>query len=130
MTKEFNTTGTCTPEFHYMVNIDKKLKEIKKLIVKFLERHGRLLFLTFLRPLINGQGFYHIETQTTDERQMDLVVDFGIDQFIIELKIRRGQQYQQEGYEQLVGYLEQKGAKKGYLLTFDFRSMRKEKKSG
>ena len=98
--------------------------------VKFLERHGRLLFLTFLRPLINGQGFYHIESQTTDERQMDLVVDFGVDQFIIELKIWRGQQYQQEGYEQLAGYLEQKGAKKGYLLTFDFRSMKKEKKSG
>ena len=98
--------------------------------IKFLEKHGRLIFLTYIRPLINGQGFYHIESQTTDERQMDLIIDFGTDQFILELKIWRGEQYQQEAYEQLAGYLEQKNAKKGYLLTFDFRSMKKEKKIG
>ena len=59
----------------------------------FLERHGRLLFLSYLRPLINGQGFYHIESQFTDLRRMDIVVDFGREQFIIELKIWRGEKY-------------------------------------
>lgn len=29
----------------------------------FLEWHGRMLFLSYLKPLINGQGFYHIESQ-------------------------------------------------------------------
>jgi hypothetical protein len=53
--------------------------------LQFLEHHGRLLFISFLRPLINGRGFYHIESQFTDLRRMDLVVDFGTDQFIIEL---------------------------------------------
>lgn len=34
MPKFFNTTGLCVPRKHYMVNIDNKLKEIKKLIDK------------------------------------------------------------------------------------------------
>lgn len=89
--------------------------------IKFLERHGRLLFLSYLRPLINGKGFYHIESQFTDLRRMDIVVDFGIDQFIIELKLWRGKQYEQEAYNQLIGYMERKNVNTGYLLTFDFR---------
>jgi len=32
MVKYFNTTGLCFPRKHYMVNIDNKLREIKKLI--------------------------------------------------------------------------------------------------
>ncbi|MDR0491895.1 MAG: AAA-like domain-containing protein, partial [Oscillospiraceae bacterium] len=52
----------------------------------FLERHGRLLFLSYLKPLVNGQGFYHIESEFTDLRRMDIVVDYGSEQFIVELK--------------------------------------------
>ena len=88
---------------------------------KFLERHGRLLFLSYLKPLINGQGFYHIESQFTDQRRMDIVVDFGRQQFIIELKLWNGKHYQSEGYSQLCGYLMSKRADTGYMLTFDFR---------
>jgi len=87
----------------------------------FLERHGRLLFLSYLKPLINGHGFYHIESQFTDLRRMDIVVDFGSQQFILELKLWRGEQYQAEAYAQLCTYLESKQASTGYLLTFDFR---------
>ncbi len=29
----------------------------------FYERHSRLIFLAYLRTLVNGEGFYHIETQ-------------------------------------------------------------------
>ena len=88
---------------------------------EFLERHGRLLFLSYLKPLINGQGFYHIESQFTDLRRMDVVVDFGRQQFIIELKRWRGEAYQAEGYAQLCGYLDSRRADTGYMLTFDFR---------
>jgi len=89
--------------------------------VEFLERHERLLFLSYLKPLINGQGFYHIESQFTDLRRMDIVVDFGSQQFIIELKRWRGEQYQAEAYSQLCNYLKSKHMDTGYLLTFDFR---------
>jgi hypothetical protein len=57
---------------------------------------------------------------------MDLVVDFGPDQFIIELKIQHGDVQHRKAYEQLALYLKAKGVKEGYLLTFDFRKKKKE----
>ena len=87
----------------------------------FIEREGRLLFLSYLRPLINGQGFYHIESQFTDLRRMDIVVDYSREQFIIELKLWKGEAKHNKAYEQLAGYLSSKGFSVGYLLTFDFR---------
>jgi hypothetical protein len=96
----------------------------------FLESHGRLIFLSYLRPLINGQGFYHIESQFTDLRRMDIVVDFGREQFIIELKLWKGEKAEEKAYEQLIGYVETKKADKGYLLVFDFRlEKNKERKA-
>ena len=96
----------------------------------FFERHGRLLFISFLKPLVNGHGFYHIESQFTDLRKMDVVVDYGRDQFIIELKIWRGEAAQDKAYDQLLKYMEAKGAACGYLLTFDFRKgAKKEQKA-
>jgi len=97
--------------------------------IEFLERHGRLLFLSYLKPLVNGQGFYHIESQLTDSRRMDIVVDFGNQQFIIELKLWRGPQYQSEAYTQLSEYLNSKHTNMGYLLTFDFRKRDKVRKA-
>ncbi|MFP3152990.1 AAA-like domain-containing protein [Lachnospiraceae bacterium ZAX-1] len=87
----------------------------------FLERHGRLLFLTYLKPLINGQGFYHIESQLTGLRRMDIVVDFMKDQFILELKIWHREVKHEQAYEQLSAYLDSRHAAVGYLVTFDFR---------
>ena len=96
----------------------------------FLERHGRLIFLSFLRPLVNGVGFFHIESQFTDMRRMDVVVDYGREQFIIELKLWKGEKSQSRAYEQLLGYMDSRGLNKGYLLTFDFRkNENKERKS-
>jgi len=88
--------------------------------IEFLERHGRLLFLSYLRPLINGQGFYHLESQFTDLRRMDIVVDYGSDQFIIELKLWKGEEAERKAYSQLLGYMESKKSEIGYLLIFDF----------
>ena len=87
----------------------------------FIEREGRLLFLSYLKPLINGQGFYHIESQFTDLRRMDVAVDFGREQFIVELKLWKGEAEHKKAYEQLAGYLRGKGFNIGYLLTFDLR---------
>ncbi|MDR1444907.1 MAG: AAA-like domain-containing protein [Treponema sp.] len=87
----------------------------------FLERQGRLVFLSFLVPLINGEGFYYIESETTDALRMDLVVSYGREEFIIELKIWRREAAHGAGYEQLGEYLRRRGRGEGYLLTFDFR---------
>ena len=89
--------------------------------IEFLEREGRMLFLTFLSPLLNSHGYAHIESETRDQQRMDIVLDYGCDQFIIELKIWHGNSLHQEAYEQLLGYMDSKNAQAGYLLTFDFR---------
>ena len=90
----------------------------------FLEREGRLLFLSFLTPLLNGQGNFYIESQFTDMRRMDIVVDFESQQIIVELKLWRGEAAHEEAYEQLLGYMESKNATEGFLLTFDFRKQK------
>ena len=88
---------------------------------KFLERDGKLIFLTYLKPLINGKGFYHFESETRDSGKMDLVIDYLKQQFIIELKRWYGDSRHEAAYEQLAGYLKSKNTDCGYLLTFDFR---------
>ncbi|MBR4902914.1 MAG: AAA-like domain-containing protein [Victivallales bacterium] len=85
----------------------------------FAEADARQCFLMFLVPIINGTGHYYVEAQTRDERRMDVVVDYRGDQFIVELKIWRGEAYREHGIEQLCDYLESMHMKKGYLLTFN-----------
>lgn len=99
---------------------DLMLEEYRESTVPFLEREGRLLFLTFLKPIINGTGFYYVEPQTRDNRRMDLVVTYGGEEFIIELKIWRGEKYEEDGKQQLSEYLKIRDLQKGYLVTFDF----------
>jgi hypothetical protein len=89
--------------------------------ISFLERHGKMLFLSYIAPLLNGDGFYHIESQLSDLRRMDIVVDYNREQFIIELKIWHGEEAHDAAYEQLASYLRSKGAGCGYLVTFDLR---------
>jgi len=88
---------------------------------KFLERECRLLFLTYLRPLINGTGFYHIESETRNLRRTDLIIDYGPEQFIVELKLWYGESAHEKALGQVCKYLDSKGKDSGYLLTFDFR---------
>jgi len=59
---------------------------------------------------------------------MDIVIDFCDEQFIVELKIWKGEQKHEKAHEQLIEYLNSKNKGEGYLLTFDFRK-RKAKKS-
>ena len=100
-------------------------EEYRECTVPFLEREGRLLFLTFLKPIINGTGFYYVEPQTRDNRRMDLVVTYGSEEYIIELKIWRGEKYEEQGRDQLAAYLTTRGSTEGYLVTFDFSKKRK-----
>ncbi len=87
---------------------------------KFLEREGRLLFLSFLRPIINGRGFDFKEPNVSDERRMDVVVTFGRRRYVIELKIWRGPKCHEAGLKQLGEYLDAAYLKQGYLLIYDF----------
>ena len=95
-------------------------QEYRKNDEEFLERQGRLVFLSFLKPIINGIGFYYVEPQTRDNRRMDLVVTYDKQEFIVELKIWHGDKYEELGRDQLSEYLAIRGMEEGYLVTFDF----------
>lgn len=86
----------------------------------FIEKNGRKFFLLYLKPIINGTGNYYIEAQTRDSRRTDLIVDYLGEQFIVELKIWHGSEYNVRGEKQLTEYLEYFHKDKGYLLSFNF----------
>jgi hypothetical protein len=92
---------------------------------KFLEEHGRRIFMTFLLPIINGKGNMCIEPQTQTRDRMDLVVDYLAARSVVELKIWRGSAYNERGREQLFGYLDRFSLDKGYLLSFNFNKGKK-----
>ncbi len=87
---------------------------------KFIEENGRKFFLLYLKPIINGTGNYYIEAQTRDHGRTDIIVDYRGRQYIIEVKIWRGNEYNKRGEAQLADYLEAYHARKGYLLSFNF----------
>ncbi len=86
----------------------------------FIEREGRLLFLAFLKPIINGSGFYYVEAETGEDKRMDVIVTYGKEEFIIELKIWRGTSEHERALNQLTDYLNLMNHDAGYFLTFSF----------
>ena len=87
---------------------------------RFLEEAGRKYFLLYLRPIINGTGNYYIEARTRNLCRTDVIVDYNGEQYIIEMKIWRGHEYNLRGESQLAGYLDAYHTKIGYLLSFNF----------
>ncbi len=87
---------------------------------KFVEENGRRIFLLYLKPIINGVGNYYVEAQTRDRKRTDVIVDYRGKQYIIELKIWYGEEYNRRGKEQLSSYLEYYHMDKGYLVSFCF----------
>ncbi len=85
----------------------------------FLERHGRLVFLAFMKPILNGQGYDFKEAQISEERRLDVTLTFYQHKYVAELKIWRGQAAHEDGLNQLTDYLNKLNLTEGYLLIFD-----------
>lgn len=66
-----------------------------------------------------------MEAQTRDARRTDVIVDYLGEQFIVELKIWHGNEYNERGEEQLIDYLEYYHKDKGYMLSFNFNKNKK-----
>ena len=92
---------------------------------RFKEKDGREQFLLYLKPIINGTGNYYIEAQTRDQTRTDVIVDYMGRQYIIELKIWRGERYNAEGEKQIEEYLDYFGLSTGYMLSFNFNQKKK-----
>ncbi len=87
---------------------------------RFIEENGRRLFLLYLKPIINGIGNYYIESRTRSMGRTDVIVDYLGRQYIIEMKIYHGNEYNLRGEKQLLGYLDDYHLQEGYMLSFNF----------
>lgn len=88
---------------------------------KFLENHGRLLFLAFLAPILNGQGYSFKEVQVSLEKRLDVVVTYFQHRYIIEMKRWYGKEAHKKGLVQLADYLTIHNVDTGFLIIFDDR---------
>ena len=61
-----------------------------------------------------------MEPETRNRERMDLVIYYRGEQSIIEMKVWRGNAYNQRGEQQLTDYLDYFHLKKGYMLSFNF----------
>ena len=110
------------------LNIEKVLNRFQQFMkeqysqkdLEFLKNHGRLLFLAFIKPIINGIGFDFKEVQVSEEKRLDVVIIYNNFKYIIEMKIWRGPKYHEDGVKQLCDYLDIHGLDKGYLVIFNF----------
>ncbi len=126
---KFDHVGSSFIENDGALNIEKIIKKFQLFIkeqyskkdLPFLERNGRLLFLAFIRPIINGRGFDFKEVEVSEEKRLDIVITFENRKYIMELKIWNGESYHQAGIEQLCDYLDRQNQERGYLLVYDFR---------
>ena len=50
----------------------------------------------------------------------DLIIDYLGKQYVIEMKIWHGYEYNTRGEEQLLGYLDDYHLDRGYMLSFNF----------
>ena len=95
----------------------------------FIEKNGRLIFLSFLKPIINGSGYDFKEVQISEERRIDVTITFFHHKYVAELKIWYGEKAHQEGLEQLADYLDRLSLNEGYLLIFN-KNKKKSWKNG
>lgn len=93
---------------------------------RFSEKDGRELFLLYLKPIINGTGNYYIEAQTRNQTRTDVIVDYLGQQYIIELKIWRGDRYNAAGERQISEYLDYWNLNMGYMLSFNFNKNKEQ----
>ncbi len=136
-TEAGDINGFSGPEFYTTAGLDVKLilqryqafmkEHYSDRDEKFLEREGRLLFLAYLKPILNGRGFEFKEPVVGDERRMDIVITYQNKRYVIELKRWYGDKYHQRGLQQLSDYLDIYGLKEGYLLIYDFNKGKRYK---
>lgn len=66
-----------------------------------------------------------MESRTRNMERTDVVVDYQGEQFVIELKVWRGNAYHEQGKVQLLEYLEHYHLNREYLLNFNFNKNKK-----
>ena len=93
----------------------------------YRESGPHLMLMAFLQRVINGGGVIRRE-YGLGRKALDLLVLWQDAKHAIEVKIRRGPRTESTALEQLSGYLDRIGLSEGWLVMFDRRKIRWEKK--
>jgi Endonuclease NucS len=93
----------------------------------YRESGPHLMLMAFLQRIINGGGRIDRE-YGLGRGSMDLLIEWKKDRHVIELKLRRRKTTEADAIEQLAGYLDRLGLSEGWLVLFDLRKIRWEKK--
>ncbi len=131
---DFNIVSSSYVREDGDLDIEKVIRKFQEFIEEqygkkdkgFIERNGRLLFLAFIKPIINGKGFDFKEVQVSEEKRLDVVITYNCKKYIVELKVWRGEAYHREGIRQLSDYLDRQNQRVGYLLIYDLRKQRNQ----
>jgi len=83
----------------------------------FLEKDGRLVFLAFIKPIINQKGFDFKEVQISEEKRLDIVITYMNRKYIIELKKWYSEEYHKKGIVQLADYLERQNRARAIRIS-------------
>jgi hypothetical protein len=81
------------------------------------------MLMAFLQRVINGGGQIDRE-YGLGRGALDLLVTWKGERHAIELKLRRDEETESDGIEQLSGYMDTAGLTEGWLVIFDLRSTR------
>ncbi len=87
----------------------------------FREVGRQLLLMAFLQRILNGDGRIEREMAVGNGR-CDLWIEFGGEQFVLELKLNRDEWSEEDGLEQIARYLSRLGLEHGYLMLFELDS--------
>ncbi|MBI3923634.1 MAG: AAA family ATPase [Armatimonadetes bacterium] len=87
---------------------------------EFQEAGPHLMMMAFLQRIVNAGGTIEREFAVGSGRA-DVVIRWGNEVYVIELKVRYDDETEAEGVAQLASYLERLGLTEGYLLIFDRR---------
>jgi Holliday junction resolvase len=87
---------------------------------EYKEAAPHLVMMAFLQRVINGGGQI-IREMAAGTGRLDLCLIYEDKKYPIELKIRHGEKYLDEGLEQTARYMDTCGCSEGWLVVFDRR---------
>jgi hypothetical protein len=89
---------------------------------EYKEAAPHLVLMAFLQRVVNGGGQV-IREMASGSGRLDLCLLYESRKYPIELKIRYGKKYLEEGIEQTARYMDIHGCSEGWLLVFDRRQL-------
>ncbi len=84
----------------------------------YKEAAPHIILMAFLQRVINGGGRIYRE-YALGRKRVDLLIEFGEQRIVVELKLFRGKDTLTKGLEQTKKYMEISNATEGHLVIFD-----------